>query len=254
MTPFYYLGKIIILSLFLFPPTLIAQDIMSELPFMAEGSTAYYSFDNPTENRIENLTNPEMGASIQHANMVAGKQNSALEFNDSNSMVLMDSLPYSEAFTIMAWLKPYSYGKSPNAMLVFEKCMSFYMNIISQDGRLEKKRGYIRCGGHFATDQGEKGWEYINSADSVPLNEWTHAAVTFHEGSFKLYVNGQLVNEKQIRPTLMDSELPSTWGAKYNPKFDGFDGWFHGIIDESFLFSRALSADEIKKYYTYSSK
>ena len=127
-------------------------------------------------------------------------------------------------------------------MLVFEKCMSFYMNITTQDGRFEKKKGFLRCGGHFTSSEKNAGWEYINSSDSVPINEWTHAAVTFYSGSFMLYINGQLVSEKEIRPVLMESDLPANWGSKYNPKIDGFDGWFHGIIDESFMFSRALIA------------
>ena len=139
-------------------------------------------------------------------------------------------------------------------MLVFEKCMSFYMNIISQDGRNNKKRGHMRCGGLFATDDGSKGWEYIDSFDSISIKEWTHAAVTFTSGKLKLYSNGKLINEKEIRPNLMPSDLPASWGAKYNPKIDGFDGWFHGIIDESFLFSRALTSDEIRTYYNYTSK
>lgn len=247
-------GKALIICLLLLPASLYAQTVFSSLPYLTQGIISYYSFDTIHNNRISNPVNAEFGAEAIHVKSIEGRQNGALEFNNISGMVLMDSLPYTESFTIMAWLKPYSYSNDPDAMLVFEKCMSFYMNIISQDGRFEKKKGHLRCGGYFTTEDGKNGWEYINAVDSIALNEWTHAAVTFSSGSYKLYVNGKLVNEKQIRPKLIGSNLPASWGAKYNPKFNGFDGWFHGIIDECFLFSRALSSNEIETYFSYTSK
>ncbi|MEM4347755.1 MAG: LamG-like jellyroll fold domain-containing protein, partial [Candidatus Altiarchaeota archaeon] len=71
----------------------------------------------------------------------------------------------------------------------------------------------------------------------VPLNEWTHIAVTYNRTSIKIYKNSELVAEKKAFGKISTKE----------PLYIG--KYFNGKLDEILIFSRALTEQEIKKYF-----
>jgi len=82
---------------------------------------------------------------------------------------------------------------------------------------------------------------------SAPLNDaqWHHLVFTIDSGGGKMYVDGQLVSQKEWRgsPTVVTSDLPLTIGQYLG--HDSPTGSFHGSIDEVRLYNRALSANEV---------
>ena len=123
-----------------------------------------------------------------------GKVGNCAEFNNRSSHVLSGSIPRVENFSAMAWIKPYSYGKviTDNNILVFEKSESYYMNIMSNSTG-NRLMGKIRVGGQFQSVDGKTSrWEYLDSPDTIKLNQWTHVAYTFDGNKFVLYVNGAI--------------------------------------------------------------
>ncbi|MCG8700043.1 MAG: LamG domain-containing protein [Bacteroidales bacterium] len=233
-----------------FSITTMAQNVLQELPFLQKELVIYYSYDdfNKSMDFVDGSKNYLDGIPYR-ATTCDGYYKHGASFNDKNSYVETPDMPDVKSFTIMCWIYPKGLDEGPAAEMVYEKCMSYYMNILTVDGKSDKKRGHMRCGGKFSSADGSQtGWEYIDSPDTIPMNKWIHAACTFHNGDFKLYLDGALVAEKKIKPVLEQSNLKATWGAKQNPKINGFDGWFNGVIDESFIFSRALNANEVKRY------
>jgi Concanavalin A-like lectin/glucanases superfamily/Divergent InlB B-repeat domain/Immunoglobulin I-set domain len=92
------------------------------------------------------------------------------------------------------------------------------------------------------------GAQGLVGSSAIPLNEWTHLAITFDGFIKRLYVNGaQVASREQLRALLYDASVPVTIGSDFE---DGKSGnHFHGRIDEVALYNRALTADEVLSMY-----
>jgi len=79
---------------------------------------------------------------------------------------------------------------------------------------------------------------------NIPLNAWTHVAMTFDSasGQFVAYVNGQAVNSLQS-----PGAIYATARNVFIGREDSFSPRpFNGLIDEVAVYNRALSAAEIQ--------
>lgn len=209
----------------------------------------YFNFENIEDNKVMDQSPLKADGLMTNVVVVDGQRGKGAEFNDTNAQINSGTSPAVNHHSAMVWIKPSSYGPeiSTSNKLIFEKTESFYMNIMSKtEGN--KTRGKIRIGGHFESANGAQSkWEYLDSPDEIPLNEWTHAAYTFDGDKFRLYINGRLVAEKKILPVLKPNTKDMVWGALY--KNGSYFGHFHGLMDDCMLFSRKLESTEIHSYY-----
>jgi hypothetical protein len=184
-----------------------------------------------------------------------GKFSNALDFNDGYDEVYLEKagdFEMTEAFSVSLWLNT---------------------------TKKEKGKTQVLIGNSTEKDTGWRGWDfyldslnelsarlihslphnYIHvSGGSVPLNAWTHVAMTY-DGSgtasgLTLYVNGRKTNTtihydrlyksiKTIHKNGKPAHLPLTIG-KSNRRFTGDIGIFQGRLDEIMIFSRKLTALE----------
>ena len=74
------------------------------------------------------------------------------------------------------------------------------------------------------------------------LNNWTHVAFVYGEDYARLYVNGQLEDEKENIPNFSGMNVKDLYIGKFR------DSWypFSGLIDEVRIYNRALTGSEIK--------
>jgi len=91
--------------------------------------------------------------------------------------------------------------------------------------------GYV----HTTTDIAATG------TAAVPLNTWTHLALTFDGGNERLYVNGTLV-----RTAAVSGAMESAYGALRIGGNAVWGEYFRGLIDEVRIYNRALDASEIQ--------
>lgn len=98
---------------------------------------------------------------------------------------------------------------------------------------------------------------------TIPLNDWTHAAVSYTNGTMKFYINGELVKTVEVKGTpitlkdpvnlVIGNELPKNdynmtntsdanyfWGANY----------FTGDLDDIRFYNTALTDAQIFSIYT----
>src|SRR3954452_24712050 len=78
-------------------------------------------------------------------------------------------------------------------------------------------------------------------AATLPVNMWTHLAVTFASGVLKLFVNGT-----QTASVSLSGNVTTAAGAL---KIGGnaiWGEWFNGLIDEVRVYNRALTAAEVQ--------
>lgn len=83
----------------------------------------------------------------------------------------------------------------------------------------------------------------------IPLNQWTHLAITFDGAIKRLYVNGkEVASMRQPGALFYDAApVPVTIGSDSTNNAGG--GPFNGRIDEIALYNRALSAEEVFGIY-----
>lgn len=85
-------------------------------------------------------------------------------------------------------------------------------------------------------------------------NGFSHFAFTYssYDKKLCLYLNGKLVKEKQIiitNPSLAKIELKGMYSPIYIGGYYGSKSFYKGLIGEVKIYNRALSSEEIRKYY-----
>lgn len=170
------------------------------------------------------------------ANPKLGK--AALSFNGSNSYVNVGEVngPTDE-ITIAAWINKSAHG-------AWRSILDRYASETSDCFSL----GFDNSTGSklmFMWDSTAPEWANKIVADSdLPLNEWVHVAVSSNGSTATFYVNGVADGSDTVG-------APCTDGDVYiGVNYAGGDEYFSGIIDEVRLYSRALSAAEIRGLYT----
>src|SRR5206468_7696333 len=94
----------------------------------------------------------------------------------------------------------------------------------------------LEAGGIF-TD----GKHIVFAPSPLPVNTWTHLALTFDGAMIRLYVNGTIVASAPVTASLTTSIHPLFIGA------DSTMGqYFNGIIDEVRVYTVALTAAQIQ--------
>ncbi|HEX2923863.1 MAG TPA: LamG-like jellyroll fold domain-containing protein, partial [Chloroflexota bacterium] len=202
-------------------------------PIAQTGLVAAYAFNEGSGSTITDLSGNGNSGSITGASWTyQGRFGNALSFNGSNSFVKVnssDSLNLGADLTLEAWVYPTALGGWRNVLLKEQSgdlTYGLYANTDSQ-----RPAGYIYVGGEVDT----------RGNSQLPLNSWTHLAVT-HDGTYlNLYVNGSLASTKTIAGSTPASAGPVEIGGD-----DLWGEYFSGSIDEVRIYDRALSQTEIQ--------
>ena len=100
--------------------------------------------------------------------------------------------------------------------------------------------GYVLCFG--------SGSSYVcTSADKLPLQTWTHLAVSFDGSEATIYVNGVREVAAPISLGYDTNTPPLRFGSVAD--CDYLDQGFRGLLDEIELYDRSLSRDEVLAVY-----
>jgi len=163
----------------------------------------------------------------------SGMVDQAFSFDASlNAGVLIPSSPAlnpTEAVTIDAWVKPFSF---PNA----------FAEVVRKDQENSSVPQYelaVTNTGQAHCDIGGFGNPV---AGSVPLNQWSHLACTYDRQAVRLYVNGIEVASFAATQAIPTATTNLAIGKEDGSTVRNFDG----LIDEVEIFNRALTASEIQ--------
>jgi len=105
---------------------------------------------------------------------------------------------------------------------------------------------YLDGSGRFMS--GRHGLHIVTSTTVVTLGNWYHAAVTYNNGVWNLYVNGNL--EATASGTYITQ---SAGGLAIGRKGESipYADFYGGLVDEIEIFNRALSPQAIQNIYVY---
>src|SRR5262249_37706206 len=117
------------------------------------------------------------------------------------------------------------------AAVIKERSGGLSYALYATDGAAKPPAGYIRRSSDVE----------VAGPAALPLNTWTHLAVTYDAANLPLYVNGTLVAPKAQTGNTVTSTKPLRFGG------DSVWGeYFKGFLDEVRVYNRALSAAEIQ--------
>jgi hypothetical protein len=181
----------------------------------------------------------------------AGKVGQAFSFDGSNGYVSIGNpanLRLTSAITIEGWINPRSGPSSGNNLAAV---VTKWGQKADPTPDSDSYGLWLRSNGSaltMFTAIHQSGTSEPNlQGGTIPLNTWTHVAMTFdsQSGQYALYVNGQVVNSDNS-PGAITATSRNVFIARedsYLPRP------FNGLIDEVAIFSRALSAAEIQAIY-----
>jgi len=219
----------------------------SETP-SPSGLVGYWKFDEGSGTyATDSSGSGNTGTLTNEPTWVDGKFGKALSFDGIDDYVQVpqsNSLDVTAEVTVETWVYPRAYvsGEGDNSHIV-SRCAtnggSVY--VLMTYSSTSTKAGY-------AVNQ--MPFHHASSTD-LPLNTWTHLAMTYDGSNVKLYINGQFDSSyAQSGPI----ETTSNWlaiGCKppasdYPPPIGRIYAFFNGMIDEVRIYNRALSQQEIQ--------
>jgi methionine-rich copper-binding protein CopC len=162
----------------------------------------------------------------------SGRHGGALRFDGINDMVAAadsNHLDLAAAMTIEAWVYPTSELTGWRTAVVKEAdgdvAYALYANSDTAGARAELNIGGAKPA---ATNPGP-----------LPVNAWSHLAVTYNGAEIRLFVNGVRVSTTPATGSILNSTGAFRVGGNWGD-------YFAGLIDEVRIYKRALSGAEIR--------
>jgi hypothetical protein len=132
--------------------------------------------------------------------------------------------------TLEAWVRPTATGTTWRTVLFKEQAGGVVYSLYANQ-QTNRPVGQVNIAG----EQNAVG------TAAVPLNAWTHLAVTYDGAALRLYVNGTLVTT-----TATAGSIPTSTGALRIGGNTIWPEWYAGLIDDVRVYNRALTAAQIQ--------
>ena len=247
----------------------MSQDLPSYVP--TGGLVAYYPFNGNANDASGNGNHGTVnGATL--ANDQNGNENKAYEFivnenggwgspqNEIN--IAYNPLMNSNEITLSGWVyprsKPGSFSNRP--LTIFGRWADGISNEsfrfqITYDQNTNESAGATSNQIFLQIHDVDVVGNTINNSEffsggNVEFDKWTHVAVTYDGLNGKVYQNGVLVAEKQLSSNINQGQSSLNIGSL--KASNGTWYLFDGFLDELGYWSRALTADEIRKLFSNS--
>ncbi|WP_347332267.1 LamG-like jellyroll fold domain-containing protein [Marinimicrobium locisalis] len=208
-----------------------------------KNAVAHYTFDGVLADTLGDYANARTtDNNLENVNATAetyaqGYADQAYDFNGANGVRLPDNIIQSDAYTVSFWASA--------------EALTAYTPAFFAAANPEQWISYIPDeASHFTTtallwsryfENGVEDWGEIIHTDKAPLNEWQHVALTYTDGTMRLYIDGNL-SGSMPRPDMFSAAGGAfALGVNY-----GWDVPFNGLIDEFIVYDYALSGLDIR--------
>lgn len=207
-----------------------------QLLVTASNLRGYWTADENTgTTAADSSGNSNIGTLTSGAGWGVGQSGSAVSLDGANDYVQVgaaSSLVMTSAASFSAWIYPTGAGSDA----------TYGGTILVKEGEYVIARypnGTIQWG--FANSN--PGWNFVNTGYVAALNQWTHIAVTYDNGTVKTYANGTLVHTFNGSGSIGDA-ITSQNDFRIGGR-QVISHHFQGRIDEVRVYNRALTPSEV---------
>lgn len=232
---------LIIFIVILFPVWVLCAQYGEFLPDWGFSVQGLWHLNDNSSPETDSSGNGNSGT-VSGATYVAGKFNGAYDFNGSSDYINVgsgSSLDLTGDYTIIAWIYPEGWGSGEYGRIFSRTDTDGYTFFI---GNATTKQVLIA---HYGVTNIYAG----SQTDAVSLNTWQCVAVTFQASSTTaaFYNNGEAVNGSGSDLSI-DAPV-SEEATAYIGSYSGSSSFFDGLIDELIVYTRTLSALEIRELF-----
>jgi hypothetical protein len=203
-----------------------AQSILS-------GLVAAYSFNEGAGTTAADASgNGNTGTIVNAVWTTSGKYGNALVFNGTNAWVTIKdaaALDLTTGMTLEAWVNPSRVGRAWRDV-IYKGNDNYFLEATSNHGAVPGG------GGTFGSAD-----VVTFGSSALPVNQWTHLAVTYNGSLLRLYENGVLVSSSVQSGNILTSSNALQIGGD-----SIFGQYFAGGIDEVRIYNVALTAAQIQ--------
>ncbi len=198
------------------------------------GLVAAYAFNENGGGTVADASGTGNQGTISGATWTTqGRYGNALQFDGTNDRVdVLDSnsLDLTNGLTVEAWVFPTTLS-GWRTVLMKETSNGLSYGLYAHDNA-PRPAGYVLIGG------GDR--EVLGNA-ALPLNTWTHMAITYDGTTLRYFQNGTQITSRAQTGNITTSASPLRIGGNAP-----WGEYFSGRIDEVRVYNRALSAAEIQ--------
>jgi len=197
------------------------------------GLVAAFGFDEASGTTALDASGNGNAGQISGATRVpGGRFGGALSFNGTSNLVSVSdaaTLDLTNGITLEAWVQPTAISGWQTAILKEGTSALVYALYANEDP--VGPAGYVSISGDKS----------VTGTGTLPLNTWSHIAMTYDGANMRLYLNGVQVRVRaQTGSTAVSNGMlriggNTVWGE-----------YFAGLIDEVRVYNRALTAAEIQ--------
>ncbi len=208
-------------------------------PFGFHGAVMTGSFDDAAGSYMYNQSTTNSSGTATGTTVMSGRFGNARYFNGTTDFITMgnpNELGLTGSITVSAWVNPAAFQADPDYSTIIAKYDSYYLGL---DGT-----GHLQVKVNGTTPSG-----YQSSTGTISLDTWSHVAFTYDGSALNIYINGTLDKTVAMTGTITTTSNQVGIGASLDSSgalYSGYNRKFKGLIDESQVFSRALSADEFR--------
>ncbi len=220
-------------TIFLSAPIFVLSVILFVTPALAgkEGLVCYLPFDDGSGDIARDGSgNGNDAQLINDPRWVAGKFNTALEFDGSNWAEVPGENPNLDGMqelTLEAWVLQETHHDNAIINKYLTRPPSYCLQTYSD------AKAYVSV--HFID-------ECFTEAGAYPLGEWYHIAGTYDGEKVTIYINGgEVASVDASSDPVLDTDFPVEIASNHKASF------FMGLIDDVAIYSRALTPAEIRE-------
>lgn len=206
---------------------------------ITSGLVAHWKFDEGEGDILFDDTENNNDGVVHGATWVVTKFGYALMFDGVSNYILVPDSPSlnpTHQLTLAAWIQ-YRPTSSPTQAILTKRDRA-------------KKQGYALevAGGRLRLRLYDGEVEYSATGDIVPVDEWTHVAVTWDGASIRFYLNGEISTQE---PLPFSGSISPTTRAVNIGRWSDYPNKFlwAGLISEVSIWDRALTEEEIQVLY-----
>lgn len=208
-----------------------------------KNAVAHYSFENVLTDSLTHYAaakttdNNLLNVDATAPSYAAGYRGQAYEFNGANGVRLPDDIIKSGEYTVSFWMKAGALTAYTPAFFLSTTQPDQWISYIPDRAAHFTSTGLLWS---RYTANGVDDWNQIVHTAATPVNAWQHVAITYSEGTMRLYIDGKL-SGSMPRPDLFNATGGHfALGVNY-----GWDLPFKGQIDEFIVYDYALSSLDI---------